>query len=338
MIRGLMLGLYDSDFSSGETRKGDCTILNDDYGNVEVIDGYCGKPAKRLLERLKDCGDKKPWLHITHPHYDHYNGIEMILDDSYFFPRGLFCPNPSTFNRNFSKDCASNIAALERIIKKAKAKKIPVKFLTNGDTVSHGDIKFSVYRKQPKTAENTDAYLNDGSLCYWFPDLLYLTTGDAGLGVAKREGLNPVLIKGGHHGNDLSGDDTKPSVNAKWLYNHGCLLYWDNDYSAKLTDFLMTGREDAINAGMKFFDIHGDLNFVAYGGKVVIYKDGKNTQYQCPYKGKTQLKMADLNAVYDVLMGKYGNDESRVTALLDAGYYPTNVQNWVNKLRKAYKG
>ena len=338
MIRGLMLGFYDNDFPDGGTRNGDSLILEDDFGNVEVIDGYCGKPADRLVKRLKNRKVKKPWLHITHPHYDHYNGIEKILNDSYFTPRGLFCPNPNSYNRNFSKECASNIDALERIIRKAKAKKIPITFLNNGDRIIHGDIKINVYRKQPKTAENTDAYLNDGSLCYWFSELLYLTTGDAGLGVAKREGLEPVFIKGGHHGNDISGDDTKPSVNARFLYNNGCLYYWDNDYSTKLTDFLMTGREDAQNAGMKIFDIHGDINFVAYGGKVVIYKDGKNYQYPCMYKGKSKLKMADLTVVYDTMIGKYGNGESRVTALIDAGYYPSNVQNWINKLRKAFKG
>ena len=333
-----MLGLYESDFSDGNTRDGDCTIFEDDYGNVEVVDGYCGKPADRVVSRLKKQKVKRPWLHITHPHYDHYNGIEKILNDPYFFPRGLFCPDPSTYNRNFSKECASEVAALERIIRKAKAKKVPVIYLNDGDKIVHGDIKFTVYREQPKTAKNTDTYLNDGSLCYWFADLCYLTTGDSGLWCAERHKLPAKFFKGGHHDNDNSGDTMKPSEMCRWLKKRGCEYFWDNDYSTRLTDFLMTGREDALNAEMHFFDIHGDINFVAYGGKVVIYKDGENFQYPCPYKGKSKLKMADLAVVYDVLMGKYGNGESRVTALIDANYYPSNVQNWINKLRKAFKG
>lgn len=338
MIRGYIPGLRDDDVSEKTPRDGDCTILKDDLGTAMIIDGYCGAPARRLVDYLKSVGIRKPYLDLTHPHYDHYNGIELIIDDDYFFPRALSCPDPASYNRNFSRDCAQNVAALERIIGKAKKKNIPVCFLEDGMTVTRGDIDFAVYRNQPETAENTDSYLNDGSLCFYFPKLRYLTTGDAGFECANRHGLRPVFIKGGHHGNRIDGLDMKPSKMAKWLYDQGCRYYWDNDYSTGLNDFLMTGRDDAITAGMEILDIHGDINFVAFGGKMVIYKGGKHWSYKCDYHGGTLLRNADLGVVKEVLKGVYGKGDARVTNLIEKGYRPANVQQNVNEIFHLLRG
>lgn len=332
MIRGYIPGFYDSDVSAKNTRDGDCTILCDDLGTAMVIDGYCGAPAKRLVEYLKSLGIRKPFLDLTHPHYDHYNGLELIIDDDYFYPRAFSCPNPDSFNKNFSKDCAENVAALERIIGKAKKKNIPVQFLEDRMTITRGDIDFTVYRNQPVTSYNTDAYLNDGSLCFWFPRLRYLTTGDAGAECAKEHNLNPVFVKGGHHGNDFV------LKMAKWLWERGCRYYWDNDYSTVLTDFLMTGRDNAIDVGMEVLNIHGDINFLAFGGKMVIYKNGKHWSYKCDYTGGTNLKNADLSVVKSVLRGTYGKGDARVTNLIEHGYKPASVQQNVNEIFNLVRG
>ena len=340
MIRGLIPGFYDSDFAPGEKNKrdGDCTILFDNLGTVMIIDGFCSKPAQRLVQYLKERGIRKPYLDLTHPHYDHYNGLERILDDEFFFPRALSCPDPDSYNKSFSKDCAENIAALERIIGKAKKRHVPVRFLEDGTTVTRGDIDFVVYRDQPSVAEDTDSYLNDGSLCFWFPKIKYLTTGDAGFGCANKHGLRPVFIKGGHHGNRLDGEDLKPSMMAKLLYKNGCRFYWDNDFSEDLTDFLMTGREDAINAGMKILNVHGDINFISYSGKTVIYKGAEHWSYSCDYYPGIELHSADLSVVKSVLKGEYGNGDARITNLIDNGYKPASVQNNVNEVIKLVRG
>ena len=345
MIRVFIPGLYASDFSSSkDQRSGDCTIINDyigetnTIGNVDVVDGGCGKMADRVIKRLKTLKIKSPYLHITHFHYDHYFGIRKIINDKWFTPKALYCQDPNTID-DVSSDVKENKRVVKTIISEAKARGIKVIYLKNGDTIQHGNIYMKVYRDNNVSYRgNSDAYLNDGSLCYWLSILSYLTTGDADLGCANRYGLHPTFIKIGHHGNDVSGYNLKPSEMAPWLKRNGCLYCWDNDYSTKLTNFLNTGREDCLTAKMTYFNCHGDINFVAYGGKVVIYKGGKNYQYPCSYKGKSRLKMADLKIVEAVLKGEYGNDESRVTALIDAGYYPSNVQNWINKLRKLFVG
>ena len=337
MIRCHIPGLFESDVSKNNTRWGDCQIFYDGKF-YDIIDGYCGEPAKRMVKRLKNLGIKDVYAHISHTHHDHRNGIEMMIDDSYFNIYALYCQDPATLNKKFSSECANDVAVLERIINKAKKRGIEVIYLNDGDKIIHGDIEIWVYRDQPKTAPNTDAYINDGSLCYYFPKLKYLSTGDSGLWCAERHKLDVKFFKGGHHDNDNSGDTKKPSEMCRWLKQRGCEFFWDNDYSTTLTDFLMTGREDALNAGMKFINIHGDINFVACNGKVTIYKGGQHWTYECDYKGKNTLKSPNLTLIENVIRGQLGSSDTRITNLLDKGYSPVGVQNHVNILYKLIKG
>ncbi len=285
MISIKALGMYSSDFSGGETRNGDTQIATDGK-YFDVMDGGCDRYATRLITHLKSRNIRDPYMHISHCHYDHRDGIEKILSDPWFSPRGLYCQDPDSITGH-SSAIRSDINALRKIIDKAKSKGIPVIYLGNEDKIEHGEIKITVYRQYPKYTGNSDAYLNDGSLCYWFAALRYLTTGDASMWCAYKYNLNPLIVKGGHHGNDMSADGyLKPSQMCPWLYKRGCRFYWDNDFSLSLTDFLMTGREDAINAGMTFIDIHGDIDMVFAEGKVTIKHADKTYTAKVPYQGK----------------------------------------------------
>lgn len=285
MISIKALGMYSSDFSGGWTRNGDTQIVTDGK-YYDVIDGGCDRYATRLIAHLRTNNIRDPFLHASHPHYDHIDGINKILSDPWFTPRALYCQDPDSITAHNSS-IRSDINALRDIVNKAKKKEIPVIFLDNEQKVEHGEIKITVYRQHPKYSGNSDAYLNDGSLCYWFAELRYLTTGDASMWCAYKYNLNPLIVKGGHHGNDMSADGyLKPSQMCPWLYKHGCRYYWDNDFSTKLTDFLMTGREDAINAGMIFLDIHGDIDMIFACGKVTITHAGKTYTDSVPYSGE----------------------------------------------------
>ena len=282
MIRFKIIGFNKSD--SGGPRWGDCTII-DDGSNYLVVDGYCGIGTTRLISRLKSLKIKNPVLFISHAHYDHYYGIRKIINDKWFSPACLYMYDPSTLSSSASSDVRSEISTMKAIVSEAKKRRIPVKYLKNGDKLTFGEIKFNVYHEQPRYKGNSDAYINDGSLCFWFPELLYLTTGDAGMWCANRYNLHPVFVKGGHHGNDMSGDGLKPSQMAPWLKNNGCIYYWDNDISPNYTQFLMTGREDCISAGMKFFSCIGDIDVIFVCGKATITKGSSQWTYQIPYKG-----------------------------------------------------
>lgn len=337
MIRLQVIGLYASDFSNGNTRLGDAQII-DDGKTYEVIDGYCGKGSDRLIATLKERKIKAPNLYITHPHYDHYDGIRRIIRDSWFNPKRLYTTNPETYG-DVSGDVKGNKQTLKNIISEAKSKGIPVTYLKDGQNVSHGDVKFTVYQDLTEGYDgNSDGYINDRSLAFWFPEMAYLTTGDAGMCCVEQHGLKPKFIKCGHHGNNIGTNHLKPSQMAPKLKKNGCLFYWDNDYSTKLTDFLMTGRDDAINAGMTIFGIHGDINAVWQSRTASIYKDYKVYRYKCAYTGKTALKQPNLSAVEGVLRGEYGSENARISKLINAGFYPIATQNKVNEIIKLVKG
>ena len=327
MIRMQIIGFFNID--TGGPRWGDATIFTDDKGNADVIDGYCGIGTTRLISALKKRGIKSPYLHISHAHYDHYYGIRKILNDTWFTPRALYCYDPDSIG-DVSGDVKSEKKALNAIIAEAKARKISVVYLHDGNDITHGDIHYVVHRSQPGYKGNSDAYLNDGSLCYWFPELRYLTTGDAETHVSD---FAPVFVKIGHHGNAC------PRTEATWLKNHGCLYCWDNDYSTTLTDFLQTGREDCIAVGMKYLSCHGDINAIWFGKRAVIYKGSQIYRYDCAYNGKPSItKPVDLAVVKGVLKGDYGNGDARISALLNASLNPGVVQKEINEMIKLLKG
>jgi hypothetical protein len=314
-------------------RQGDATII-DDGKNFEVIDGYCDKGTDHLISALKARGIKSPYLHISHAHYDHYHGIRKIIKDSYFKPKRLYCYDPSTLG-DVSNDVKGEKSTMRSIISEAKAKGIPVTFVKDGDRIIHGEIKFNVYREQTGYKGNSDAYINDGSLVYWFPELSYLTSGDGSQAIGslcEKRGIKPKFIKIPHHGNNC------PRSQAQKLKSLGTLFCWDNDYSTKLTDFLMTGREDCIAVGMKYLDCHGDLNAVFFGKRAIIYKGSSIYRYACTYAGKAELKSADLAIVKAVINGKAGAGDARTSYLLNKGYNAGAVQKEVNEIVKLIKG
>ena len=334
-----MIRLHVPGFASGAggPRWGDAQII-DDGKYYEVIDGYDTQGTDILIATLKERKITRPYLYITHPHYDHYYGIRQIIRDSYFKPRRLYCPDPESY-KDVSNEVKGNKSALRNIISEAKSKGIPVTYLRNGDRIVHGDIKFTVYQDTECTYDgNSEGYVNDRSLAYWFPELSYLTTGDAGMWCVEKYGIKPKFIKCGHHGNNIGTNDIIPSHMAPRLKKNGCLYYWDNDYSEKLTDFLMTGREDAQNAGMTILNVHGDINAIWFRKRCVIYKGASIYRYACTYTGKASLKSADLSIVKAVINGKAGAGDARTSYLLNRGYNAGAVQKEVNAIIKAIKG
>ena len=142
MIRLQVPGFYDSD--KGGPRWGDSQII-DDGKNYDVIDGYCGIGTTHLLDTLEERKILRPRLYITHAHYDHYYGIREIMRSKDFKPSALYGPALDSYG-DVSSEVRSNKQALKDIYAEAKAKKIPIVYLKNGDKIVHGDIKFTVFQ------------------------------------------------------------------------------------------------------------------------------------------------------------------------------------------------
>ena len=212
MIRVYAPEIRSSDLDGG-TRVGAC-IMVEDAEHILCIDGRCGTAAARAVKRLGGV-DKKKILLLSHPHYDHYYGIEKYID-TYGDADVLICQDPASLNKKYSDEAKGNIEALERIIRKAKSKGARVIYAKDGQSFEYGDIKFYTYRDQPSSARNTETYINQGSLCTWFPTIRLLYTGDTGAYCAEEHKLDPVVVTGMHHGNWLGKGQ------AEYLKGHGC--------------------------------------------------------------------------------------------------------------------
>jgi metal-dependent hydrolase (beta-lactamase superfamily II) len=114
MIRFNIIGFQKND--PDPPRWGDCTIIN----NNLIIDGYGGIGTTRLLERLKKLRVKTPILFISHAHYDHYNGIRKIINDSYFTPQALYMYDPDSLDASASSDVRYEINKMKTIMDEAK--------------------------------------------------------------------------------------------------------------------------------------------------------------------------------------------------------------------------
>ena len=337
MIRRHIIGFNSSD---NVDRSGSCVIFSDGVETV-IIDGYTGVGKRKLIARLKKIGCRSPWLYLTHAHGDHYDGLKAIINDPYFRPKGFRCYDPASIKAGADRngEIRSDRNALIGIINLCKAKGIPVKYVHSSDTYQHGEIKFKVYREQPAFEGNSEdphgwSYLNDGSLIFWFYELGTLVCGDGPMQIGefcKKRNIHAKDFQIPHHGNNCNAG------RAKIMRQLGAVYCWDDSYSSD-AGFLQYGRKRCIEAGIKHYGVHGDINTLYHAGKGVIYKNGNVYAYTCAYKGKCTLRDHTADVVRKVMRGAYGNGETRITNLLDENYKPASVQKSVNSVINTAKG
>lgn len=344
-----MIRCYIPGFSrpTEEVRYGDMQALIDERKRIcLVIDGGCGKGTNKLISYLKRRKLYKVYLAISHAHYDHTYGIRKIIEDKQFIVLGLFCYDPDTLevglsDNKGSKEVRNDIASMKSLLSKAKERKIKIRYLEHGDKITLGSIKCNVYRRQPKRVADDDVngwdYVNYGSLCFYFYEQYYWTSGDGSESIfefIKSLGIKVVFFKIPHHGNNCN------NTQAKGLKKLGALYCWYNDLEPKgigTTDFTAYGARRCKENGLTVFETVGDLNWIAQSGKVIIYKSDKKYQYDVPYQPKTVLKQPTVDIIRNTFMGKYGSGDTRISNLLDRLYYPMSVQNKVNLVIKVAK-
>ena len=284
---------------SKETRYGDTQVFIDTKNNIcLIIDGGLGQCSKRLISYLKQNKIKEVYLLLTHPHNDHGDGLLDIIKDSYFTVMRFYCYDSDSLkkglrNNKGSDSVRDDIDYLNDIIYEAKERKIDVQYLVHGDKVELGDIKFNVYREQPSRVEDNDtygwSYVNDGSLCLYFPDLYYWTSGDGSDSIwdfIKKLGLKVKFFKIPHHGNNC------PKTQANGLKSGGAELCWYNDLEPRgvgTNDFTLYGARRCKEAGITVIDCIGsDIEITFAMKKATIMKGGSIWTYEIPYSGEYQ--------------------------------------------------
>lgn len=280
-----------------ETRYGDAQVFIDTKNDIcFIIDGGDGECASRLISYLKKNNIRKVYLLLTHPHSDHGDGLRKIIKDSYFTVLCFYCYDPNSLksglrNNRGSDSVREDIDYHNRIISEVRNKNIQVKYLVHGDKIQLGDIKFNVYREQPSRVEDSDtygwSYVNDGSLCLYFPDLYYWTSGDGSDSIwdfIKKLGLTVKFFKIPHHGNNC------PKSQANGLKSHGANLCWYNDLEPNgvgTNDFTLYGARRCKEAGITVIDCIGsDINITFAMKKATITKGNSSWSYTISYDGE----------------------------------------------------
>lgn len=279
MIRLWIPSFYDDDKARYSN-----TRAVDDGENYEIIGCSCGDITMKLINGLKEHNIRSPYLHITKLTYDNYCGIREIINDGWFSPKGLYCPNPEAIQPKVVKNELGHkrvfveILNLMAIIEDAQKRNIPVTYLEDGMTIEHGDIKIQCYINEvDEIGEEDDdglAYIKDNAVCYWLPDLKYLATSDGCKNISKMcadKNMNPSFLKLPNHGKGITWED------AQQLKRDGVLYCWDNG------DDSTAGKKNCIQSGITYLDCHKDINVAFASGKGIISVDGKDYVYDVPY-------------------------------------------------------
>ena len=317
-----MIKFYVPGFSKpnkADDRYGDAQILSDGTYNL-VIDGYERTGSDKLISYLKAQKMTEVYLMVSHWHYDHYHGIELIIKDPAFKVVKLYCPDPEDLNgglngTKWSGDVRSEKNAGDRIVKEAKVKGAEVVFLGKGDTVEIGKIRFKVFQKQQTSLKSDDthawAFMNSGSLCCYFPDLYYLTTGDGPDAIKDAADYFNAPIKWfkiPHHGNNCNG------TNSRALKARGAVLAWYNGLEPKgvgTTAFTAYGARRCKEAGITVWDAIGNISGTADNGKLTLEHNGATIGIAVPYNNGGGSKVPTMNGI-DIASYQGGIDLTKV--------------------------
>ena len=295
----MAITIYVPGFSTGKSdeRHGDGMVIHSESGQTLVIDGFDGgAPTTSLISYLKKHNYKDLHLMLSHPHYDHYKGLRMIMADSFFNIKVFYCYDPasikhgigSSANGRSVKDDYNNLNAC---ISQARGRGAAIDFLDTGRYVVIGDIEFKVWRKQPAHFTDLDdgnayAFTNDGSLCCYFPKLKFLTTGDGPTDLKDAIayfGDKVYVLKVPHHGNSCSKSNAQASRNA------GCVIAFETNIESKgpgTTGFTAYGSRRLVEQGVKVLMQNTEIIMTAAAGKLSVRQGGKVWTFDVPYDGK----------------------------------------------------
>jgi len=219
-----------------DERRGDGLVLLID-GKCLLFDGFQGgEPTNRIKNWLASRGVFVIDLCIiSHPHWDHYQGPLEIADDGRFTITEMRCYHPETLrfivdDSDNGQAVADDIYNMYTVIRHLQSKGTLVHFIDHGATFTTGGVTWKVYREQPRHFTEDDkgngwAFVNNGSLCLYSPEIEILYPGD---GPEDQE----TMIN--HFGGEISGTaithhgGSWVQHNAIALKRSGCVVAWES--------------------------------------------------------------------------------------------------------------
>lgn len=283
--------------SSGQTdkRKGDGIgmIINGKCMMIDAFDG--GEATTGLISWLKSQSIAQIDLAVlTHAHGDHWGGFRPIVNAGIKI-KEFRCYHPDSIRAGnaASREDSDNLLTLIRWL---QARGTRVLFVDHGDTLQCGDVSWSIYRSQPKSAASDDpnawGYINDGSLVLYSPELRGMLPGDgpgsqkAAIAYFKAKlGAKFILVWTdiSHHGNSYSRSNAEAAKSA------GCELAFESCVERDgpgTTEWTMYGARRLKQQGIEVWMQDKDIYIHAAEGRITFKQGDKTRTLAVPYGGK----------------------------------------------------
>ena len=231
---------------------------------------------------------------LSHVHYDHYHGLLEIEEDERFHIKQILMYDPLTLKHGC--DGSANGRAVKddmnnayKFIRAMQAHGTKVNWLDKGGVVKCGDTSWKVYRNQPRKFTDLDdgnayAFVNDGSLVLYSPEVQLLFGGDGCIDLKDaiayfKAAIIAMYVQ--HHGNDC------PESSARAAADAGVILMWETNVErngAGTTGFTMYGSRRVVQAGIPVWMQNEPIYITAANGKIVFRQGGKIVTANIPYQ------------------------------------------------------
>ena len=231
---------------------------------------------------------------LSHVHYDHYHGLLEIEEDERFHINRVRMYDPLTLKHGC--DGSANGRAVKddmnnayKFIRAMQAHGTKVNWLDKGGMVKCGDTSWKVYRNQPRKFTDLDdgnayAFVNDGSLVLYSPEVQLLFGGDGCIDLKDaiayfKAAIIAMYVQ--HHGNDC------PESSARAAADAGVILMWETNVERKgpgTTGFTMYGSRRVVQAGIPVWMQNEPIYITAANGKIVFKQGGKIVTANIPYQ------------------------------------------------------
>ena len=207
-------------------RRGDAQIIYDDNHSAIVIDGGEEFICNQLISFCKSHGITHVTYILSHWHPDHDRGLMLFLESSIIVDV-IYCPPPADLKKSKDSDAVGDYSRAQSRLALANKynKKIIYPPADQYMVIKVGEIECRIWRRSVKPSENVDYQVNNTSLCCYFPQFHYVTTGDTINAFDAFLQTKPgkiVIFKIPHHGNACT---TKP---CELLKAAGAKICWYN--------------------------------------------------------------------------------------------------------------
>ena len=264
-------------------------------GQVMLVDGFQGGQPTDGLKAWLDQNKVKDIdiAVLTHPHWDHYNGLLQIEEDSRFHIKLVYMYDPLTLKHGCDgsangRSVKEDMDNAYKWIRAMQAHGTRVLWIDKGSTIKFGDITWKIFREQPTRFTEEDqgngwAFVNNGSLCLYSPETELILPGD---GPDDQERMMDYF------GGEVSGTDVTHHMgswtqhNARALKRRGCVVAFGSCVEKNgpgTSGWTQYGGRRIKEEGIPLWGQEADIYIHAENGMITFRQGDKTISKSIPY-------------------------------------------------------